>query len=185
MVASSAGGLNALLTILPSLPDTFAAPVVCVQHMSPHQPSLLAQILGRRCALPVRVVEPGSVPTPGTVLLAPPDHHVIVQPDGRLDLWDGPPVNHVRPSADLLFSSAAEVIGERTVAVVLSGTGHDGAAGAAAVRVRGGIVLVQSPGTCEFPGMVEAAMRLVQPDAVVPLDGLAAALKGLVGEVAV
>ena len=88
-------------------------------------------------------------------------------------------------SARSHLSSAAEVIGERTVALVLSGTGHDGAAGAAAVHERGGIVLVQSPGTCEFPGMVESAMRLVQPDAVIALDAVASALTSLVGEVPV
>jgi len=184
VVASSAGGLNALLAVLPALPASFPSPIICVQHVSPHQPSFLAQILERRCAMSVAVAAPGQTPRPGVVLIAPPDHHVILQADGRVDLWDGPPVNHVRPSADLLFSSAAEVFGDRAVAVVLSGTGHDGAAGAAAVHERGGTVLVQSPGTCEFPGMVEATMRLVEPDGVLPLAEVAPALQRLAGEVA-
>lgn len=184
VVASSAGGLNALLVVLPALPATFPSPIICVQHMSPHQPSFLAQILERRCAMGVAVAARGQRPRAGVVLIAPPDHHVVLQGDGRIDLWDGPPVNHVRPSADLLFSSAAEVLGDRAVAVVLSGTGHDGAAGAAAVRQREGTVLVQSPGTCEFPGMVEATMRLVQPVAVLPLAEIAPALQQLAGEVA-
>lgn len=183
MVASSAGGLAALLAVLPLLPVTFPAPVICVQHVSPHQPGYLADILRRRCELAVAAAEPGSRPQPGRVLIAPPDHHTIVEADGSIGLWDGPPVNHVRPSADLLFSSAAAVLGGSTVALVLSGTGHDGAAGAVAVKERGGVVVVQSPGTCEFPGMVEAAMRLVDPDLVLPLGQLAGALERLVAEV--
>jgi two-component system chemotaxis response regulator CheB len=183
VVGSSAGGLVALLAILPLLPATFPAPVLCVQHVNPRQPSYLADILGRRSVLKVAVVEQGSWPQPGVVLLAPPDRHAIVEADGSLSLWDGPPVNHVRPSADLLFSSAAAVLGDRTVALVLSGTGHDGAAGSAAVKERGGVVMVQSPGTCDFPGMVEATMRLVEPDAVLPLDELAGALERLAAEV--
>lgn len=183
VVGSSAGGLQALLAILPLLPADFPAPIICVQHITPHQPSYLVDILGRRCAMHVAVVEPRLLPLPGNVLLAPPGRHVIVEEDGRLNLWDGPPVNHVRPSADLLFSSAAAILGDRTVALVLSGTGHDGAAGAAAVRERGGIVLVQSPPTCEFPGMVESTMRLVEPDEVLPLGRLADALQRLTAEV--
>lgn len=183
VVASSAGGLAALLGILPLLPADFPAAVICVQHVSPHQPSYLAAILGRRCALRVAVVQPGCVPAPATVLLAPPDRHTVVEADGRMGLWDGPPVNHVRPSADLLFSSAAAVFGARTVALVLSGTGHDGAAGTAAVKECSGTVLLQSPGTCEFSGMVEAALRLVDPDAVLPLPHLAAELERLAAEV--
>lgn len=184
VVASSAGGLNALLVILPALPATFPSPIICVQHMSPTKPSFLAQILERRCAMGVAVAARGQQPRAGVVLIAPPDHHVVLQADGHIDLWDGPPVNHVRPSADLLFSSAAEVLGDRTVALVLSGTGHDGAAGAAAVRQRDGTVLVQSPGTCAFPGMVESTMRVVEPDAVLPLAEIAPALQQLADEAA-
>jgi two-component system, chemotaxis family, protein-glutamate methylesterase/glutaminase len=184
VVASSAGGVPALLAVLPRLPTTFAAPVVCVQHVSPHLPTLLVEILERRCILRVAFVEQGSLPAAGTVLVAPPDRHAVIESDGRMSLWDGPRVNHVRPSADLLFSSAAEVAGAEVIAVVLSGTGHDGAAGAAAVQQRGGVVMVQSPESCEFPGMVDATTRLLEPDVVAPLDELAAALIRVVGQVA-
>jgi two-component system chemotaxis response regulator CheB len=182
VVASSAGGLNALLVLLPMLPAGFPAPVICVQHMHPHQPSLLAEILARRCALSVEFAAEGRVPEAGVVLVAPPDRHTVIAEDGRIRLWDGPLLNHVRPSADLLFSSAAAVVGPHTVAVVLSGTGHDGAAGAAAVREAGGAVVVQSPGSCEFPGMVEAAMRLVEPDAVLPIRDMGAEFQRLAAE---
>jgi len=182
VVASSAGGLNALLVLLPSLPAGFPAPVVCVQHMHPHQPSLLADILARRCAVPVRFAAEGQVLEPGVVLVAPPDRHTVIDEGARIRLWDGPLVNHVRPSADLLFSSAAAVLGPRTVAVVLSGTGHDGAAGAAAVREAGGTVVVQAPPNCEFPGMVESTMRLVEPDAMLPVGEIGAAFQRLAAE---
>ena len=183
VVASSAGGLTALLGILPLLPADFPAAVICVQHLSPHRPSYLADILGRHCAMPVAAVAPGTRLVPGNVLLAPPDRHVVIEADRRLNLRDGLPVNHVRPSADPLFSSAAAILGARTVAMVLSGTGRDGAAGAAAVKERGGTVLVQSPETCKFPGMVESTMRLVTPDEVLPLGRLAEALERFTAEV--
>ncbi|HZS14644.1 MAG TPA: chemotaxis protein CheB [Candidatus Dormibacteraeota bacterium] len=184
LVASSAGGLNALLVLLPALPRDFPASVICVQHMHPHQPSFLVQILARRCVLPVEFVEPGSTPLAGHILVAPPGRHVMVGADGRLELGDAPPVNHVRPSADLLFSSAAAVMGKGTVAVVLTGTGHDGAAGAAAVCEAGGTVVVQSPADCEFPGMVEATMELVEPDLVLPIAQIAPALERMAAEAA-
>jgi two-component system, chemotaxis family, protein-glutamate methylesterase/glutaminase len=182
VVASSAGGLNALTTVLSALPDDFASPVICVQHMHPSQPSLLAEILARRTPLAVAFATAGDVPQAGQVLIAPPDRHLVVERDGRLALWDGPPVNHVRPAADLLFSSAAAVYDGHAVAVVLSGTGHDGAAGSAAVQEQGGKVVVQSPESCEFAGMVEATMRLIEADAVVPLAELGAELRRLAAE---
>jgi two-component system chemotaxis response regulator CheB len=182
VVASSAGGLAVLLVVLSSLPVDFPAPVICVQHMHRHQPSYLVDILARRSSVRIEFVSPGATPRPGTVLVAPPDRHVVFEEDGRLELWDGPPVNFVRPSADLLFSSAAVVLGARTVAVVLSGTGHDGAAGSAAVRQAGGTVIVQSPGSSEFPGMPESAMHLVTPDEVVALNALPEAFQRLAVE---
>ena len=185
VIASSAGGLNALLVLLPSLPAGFPAPVICVQHMHAHQPSLLADILARRSAMRVQFAAEAMVLEPGVVLVAPPDRHTVIDEGRRIRLWDGPPVNYVRPSADLLFSSAAAVLGSSTVAVVLSGTGHDGAAGAAAVREAGGTVVVQDPANCEFPGMVESAMRLVEPDAVLPVGEMGAAFQRLAAEAAV
>jgi two-component system chemotaxis response regulator CheB len=182
VVGSSAGGLSALLVVLPALPAGFPAPVICVQHMHPHHPSYLVDILARRCALAVEFATAGATPRPGVVLIAPPDYHVVVEADGTIGLSDGPPVNHVRPSADLLFSTAAAVLGERTVAVVLSGTGHDAAAGATAVRQAGGTVVVQSAASCEFPGMVQATTRVVDPDVVAPVGELAAAFQRLVAE---
>jgi two-component system chemotaxis response regulator CheB len=182
VVASSAGGLNALLTLLPPLPADFPAPVICVQHMHPHQPSLMVDILARRCALRIAFAADGTLPEAGLLLVAPPDRHTVIAEDGHTRLWDGPPVNHVRPSADLLFSSAAAVMGAGTVAVVLSGTGHDGAAGAAAVREAGGTVLVQAPQSCDFPGMVDSTMRLVEPDEVLPIAEMAAAFMRIAAE---
>jgi two-component system, chemotaxis family, protein-glutamate methylesterase/glutaminase len=184
VVASSAGGLAALLVVLPELPADFPAPVICVQHLAPRHPSYLAEILSRRCALEIRVVEGRCRPAAGTVLLAPPDHHVRVEPDGWVGLSEESKVNYVRPSADLLFESAAEVLGARTIAVVLTGSGHDGAAGALAVQQAGGTVVVQSPESCEFAAMVESTMELLKPDLVVPLPQLAQALQQLVEEVA-
>ena len=174
-LAASAGGLAAVSQILAALPADFAAPVIVVQHLSPGHPSFLAEILRRRVLLAVVQAGGGELPAPGTVYLAPPDHHLLVRPWGGLALSEAPPVHFVRPSADLLFASLAECVGERAVAVVLSGTGRDGAEGVCAIKRHGGTVFAQD-GDAEFGGMPRAARDTGAVDRVLPLAAIAPAL---------
>lgn len=175
-LASSAGGLNALTHVLSRLPPQFAAPLLIVQHLDPHHRSWLAEILGRRVALGVMQVEGGESIAAGWVYVAPPDRHLLVGGDGTLDLSGGERVQHVRPSADRLFASLAEAWGEGAIAVVLSGTGKDGAEGVRAVKGRGGTVIVQDEASAEFFGMPRAALRTGLVDRVLALDDIAPAL---------
>src|SRR5262245_8822913 len=117
VLAASAGGLAALSKVLANLPGDFPAPLVVVQHLDPSHRSLMASILGRRVSLPVKQVEEGDLLTPGRIYIAPPDRHVLVNPDGTLALTRSEQVHYVRPSADVLFASAAAVFAERAVAV--------------------------------------------------------------------
>jgi two-component system, chemotaxis family, protein-glutamate methylesterase/glutaminase len=182
-LAASAGGLSALTHVLSALPPEFAAPVLIVQHLDPRHRSWLAEILGRRAALAVLQAQGGELPAAGTVYVAPPDRHLLVGGDGTLDLSGDERVQHVRPSADRLFASLAEAWGEGAIAVVLTGTGRDGAEGVRAVKGRGGTVIVQDEASAEFFGMPGAALRTGLVDRVLPLDEIAPALVELtVGE---
>jgi two-component system chemotaxis response regulator CheB len=133
-VAASAGGLKALSLVFSMLPPDFPAAVVVVQHLDPRHRSLMADILSRRTPLQVKQAEEGDRLRPGTVYIAPPDRHLLVNPDGSLSLSQSELVHFVRPSADLLFESMAASYKERSIAVVLTGSGSDGTMGVQAVK---------------------------------------------------
>lgn len=180
-IAASAGGLTALSRLLGALPSDLDAAILVVQHLDPTHPSLLAEILGRRTRLVVKQAASRDRLRPGTVLTAPPGAHLLVDPRGVVSLSHRPPVHFVRPSADRLFESVAQSFGTRAVAVVLTGTGHDGASGAQSVKRAGGTVIVQDESTSEFFGMPKAAIEAGDVDLILPLDQIAPALEALVG----
>ncbi|MEU6842735.1 chemotaxis protein CheB [Streptomyces sp. NPDC046716] len=179
-VAASAGGIHALTVFLGGLDADFPVPVLVVQHLDPRHRTVLAGILGRRTVLQVKLAEQDDTARPGTVYIAPPDRHLLVGSDGVLSLSQSELVHFLRPSADLLFESVAGTYGARAVAVVLSGTGNDGAMGVDAVRSRGGTVIVQDPRTAEFGGMPDAAVGTGAVDFVLPLAEIPAVIRGLV-----
>jgi two-component system chemotaxis response regulator CheB len=182
LVAASAGGLSALTSVLSELPAGFPASVAIVQHIEPHHRSMLAEILGRKCALPVIQAADGQNFRPGVVHVAPPDHHLLVDADGTLTLTRTELVHFVRPSADLLFESGAASFGRRVIGVVLTGTGSDGSLGVEAIKRRGGTVIAQDEETSDFFGMPGAAIEAGAVDFVLPLDQIAEALISLVDE---
>lgn len=176
-LAASAGGLSALTRVLSALPGDFPAALLIVQHVDPRHRSLMAEILARRTRLEVTEAQDGERLQPGHAYVAPPDYHLLVDPDGTLALTQTKLVHFVRPSADLLFESVAATYGERSIAVVLSGSGEDGALGVAAVKKMGGTVIVQAPASAEFRGMPDAAAK--NADFLLPLDEIAPALQKL------
>jgi two-component system chemotaxis response regulator CheB len=175
-VAASAGGLNALSELLSALPKEFPAAIVVVQHLDPRHRSLMAEILGRRTKLRVCQADEGDRLGPGTVYIAPPDRHLLVNPDGSLALTQSELVHFVRPSADVLFESVAASYRDRAIALVLTGTGSDGSMGVGAIKKMGGTVIVQNEKTSEFFGMPGAAIGTGHVDFVLPLDEIPAAL---------
>ena len=180
-LAASAGGITALSEVLGALPATFPVPVLVVQHLSPHRESIIAEVLGHRTALPVKLAQDGERIVPGAVYVAPPDHHLRITEDGRVRLVVGELVHFVRPSADQLFESVAKAYGPRALVCVLSGTGRDGAQGAVAVKAGGGTVLVQDPASAQFNGMPAAAVHAGEVDQVLPLSEIGPALRRLTG----
>jgi two-component system chemotaxis response regulator CheB len=172
--------VTALTKVLGGLPADFGAIVVVVQHVDPRHRSLMPQVVGRQSRMPVTHAEDGMRVTKDHVYLAPPDHHMLVNRKGAVTLTDTELVNFVRPSADLMFESVAAAYGERAIAVVLTGSGHDGAMGVTAIKQRGGIVVAQDEASSEFFGMPGAAIKTGVVDHIVPLDDMAATLVALV-----
>jgi len=179
-LAASAGGLMALSQVLSALPPDFPAAVVVVQHLDPRHRSLMADILSRRTPLKVKQAEEGDSLNPAMVYIAPPNRHLLVNPKGTLSLSQSERVHFLRPSADLLFESVAANYKERAIAVVLTGTGSDGAMGVQAIKKMGGTAIVQDEKTSEFFGMPAAAIQTGNTDFILPLDEIASALVTLV-----
>jgi two-component system chemotaxis response regulator CheB len=178
--AASAGGLKALSQVLAALPGNFPASIVVVQHLDPRHRSLMADILSRCTSLRVKQAEEGEGVDRGTVYIAPPNRHLLVNPDSTLSLSQSELVHFLRPSADLLFESVAAIFKERAIAVVLSGTGSDGSMGVRAIKKMGGTVIVQDEKSSEFFGMPAAAAQTGSADFTLPLEDIPHALVTLV-----
>ena len=181
-IGSSAGGLAALTRLLSGLPAELPASVLVVQHLDRRHESLLADILGRRTPLGVKQAEDGEPIEAGTVYIAPPDKHLLANQDRTLSLTQSELVHFVRPSADLLFESVAASFRERAIAVILTGSGRDGAMGVKAIKKMGGTVIAQDEETSEFFSMPSAAIETGQVDFILPVDEIPQALVALVVE---
>lgn len=181
VIAASAGGVDALQTLLSRLPASLPAAVLVVLHVPAAGGRALPRILARAGSLPAGAAADGEEPLPGHVYVAPPDHHLLLI-DGKLRLSHGPRDNGHRPAADPLFISAALSKGPQAIAVVLSGTLDDGAAGSAAVERRRGLVLIQDPAESPYEGMPRAAIAATSHARVLRLPELAAAINRAVRE---
>lgn len=179
VMAASAGGLKALSQVLTLLPASFPAAILIVQHIDPNHRSLMAEILSRRTPLEVKQAEDGDRLQAGKVFIAPPNRHLLLREGGVIALSGALPVNFLRPSADLLFESVAVVCKQRAVAVVLSGTGKDGASGVSAIKRMGGTVIAQSADSSDFSGMPMSAVQTGDVDRVLPVEEIADVLVSL------
>jgi two-component system chemotaxis response regulator CheB len=180
-IGASWGGLRAIETVLCGLPDEFPTPIAIAQHRAVDSGSgALARVLSLRSGLEVQEAGDKDRIEPGRVYVAPPDYHLLVEPDGFALSTDGT-VNYSRPSIDVLFDTAADTYGDRLIGVILTGANEDGAWGLQRVKRRGGVTIVQDPDTAEKPTMPAAAIATGAADHVVSLDRVAALLGELSG----
>jgi two-component system chemotaxis response regulator CheB len=181
VIGASAGGLEALSVLLPALPAALQAPVFIVLHLPRDRTSLLVDIFGPRCAVPVREAEDKEPVKPGTVYFAPADYHLLIDSGPTLALSADALVHYSRPSIDVLFESAADVYGPHLLGIILSGANQDGAEGLAAVHRAGGVTVVQSPEGAPSPYMLESALARTDADFVTSLEEIATILRALGG----
>ncbi|MEP0964147.1 MAG: chemotaxis protein CheB [Roseobacter sp.] len=158
-IGSSAGGLEAIRELVATLPAELKVAYIVVQHMSPHHKSLMTELVARQTSLKVKDVSDGIKPEPNVVYITPPNTDIIYD-DGRLRLVDPSlEIASPKPSVDRFLLSLADTHGENSMAIILSGTGTDGAYGIQAIREAGGITIAQDAESAKYDGMPTAAMQ--------------------------
>jgi two-component system chemotaxis response regulator CheB len=184
VIGGSAGGIEALSSVLATLPPGLPAAMCVAIHQGSGAPNRRPQILSRAGPLPVVLGEQGMRVCAATIYLAVPDQHLLIEraaraPLGVLRLLHGPPENHSRPAIDPLFRSAALAFGPRVIGVVLSGALHDGTDGLSHIRERGGLAVVQEPSDALVSSMPMYAIDTVGADHVIPASAMGALLAEL------
>lgn len=180
VIGGSAGGLEAVLEILGSLPANLDATIAIVLHRSPLYESRLPLVLQRRCPLPVLEPADGEPFEPGRVYAAPRDRHMIIDGD-EVRLNREPKQHLTRPAIDPLFVSAAKSHGSRVLGVLVSGTGSDGVTGLISIKQAGGVSLVQEPGEARQPMMPSHALADDDVDAALTAGAIGKAIQSLAG----
>ncbi|HVF68704.1 MAG TPA: chemotaxis protein CheB [Pyrinomonadaceae bacterium] len=173
VIGTSSGGIDALKKLVSQLPRDLEAAVFVVLHIAPYSLGILPEMLEREGPLPVANAADWERIEPGRVYVAPPDHHLILDPSGHVRVTRGPRENRFRPAVDPLFRSAAHAFGPRVVGVILTGWLDDGTAGLWAVKERGGASVVQHPDDAVAPAMPLNAIKHVEVDHIVPLNEIA------------
>jgi two-component system chemotaxis response regulator CheB len=182
VIGASAGAVEALSAVLPALPEGYRLPVVVVVHIPADRTSIMAGLFRAKCRVNVCEAEDKEPLAPGTVYFAPPDYHLLVEPNRRLSLSGEEPVHFSRPSIDVLFESAADAGGPGVVGVVLTGANDDGARGLKAVCDAGGRAIVQRPEEAHVAVMPRAALAACPAAEVLTLAQVAARLIELGGQ---
>jgi len=181
VIGASAGGVEALLALVKTLPHDFPAPIFVVQHIGADSPSLLPQLLSAVSALPAKHPQDGEAIKPGVIYVARPDHHLLLEDDHIL-VTRGPKENRFRPAIDALFRSAAYTYGPRVIGIVLTGYLNDGTSGLWWVQRLGGLAVVQDPHDAQMPDMPANALEFVDADHVLPLAEITSLLVRLTAE---
>jgi two-component system chemotaxis response regulator CheB len=169
VIGVSAGGLEALQTVLTPLPANFGLPLIIIQHMHPYSDNYLVHFLNEHCQLGVKEAEEKERIAPGTIYIAPPNYHLLLELDRSFSLSVSEKVNHARPSIDVTFETAADIYGSRLIGIILTGANNDGSLGLKQIKQHGGLTIVQDPKTAEVDSMPRAAIAATVVDHLLPL----------------
>jgi two-component system chemotaxis response regulator CheB len=172
VIGGSAGSLQVVLGLLTALRAGFPLPIFLILHRNNVFESSLEEVLATRTDLPIKEVEEKEPVLPGTLYLSPADYHVLMEKDHTFSLDYSERIHYSRPSIDVSFRSAADVYGPGLIGLLLSGGNADGAEGLQYIREKGGITIVQDPSTADVPYMPQQAISRMQPNFIVPADGL-------------
>ena len=179
VIGVSAGGVEALSTIIPVLPKGYRLPVIVVQHMQETRETYLATFLDKHSNISVKEAEDKESICAGTVYIAPPGYHLLIEDDFTFSLSMEPRVNFSRPAIDVLFESAADTYHENLAGVVLTGANMDGSRGLRRISEHHGLTIVQDPETAASTAMPRSAIRMVDVDHILPLNEIGPFLKNL------
>ena len=183
VIGASAGGVEALGALLPTLPANYRLPVICILHLSADRESRLAELFAERLPLPVKEAADKESVQPGTVYFAGSGYHLSVEQDFTFSLSCEPPVHYARPAIDVLMESSADAYGPGLAGILLTGANHDGAAGMAEIHAKGGLSVVQDPDDAQVATMPQSAIDRFSPHLILPLAGVRALLPMLEADI--
>lgn len=170
VIGASAGGVGALMRLLPALPRGYRLPIIVVLHVRSGRPNQLVDVFQQKLAIPVREAGDKEDVIPGTLYFAPAGYHLLLEKDRSFSLSCDAPVHFVRPAIDITMETAADAYGSGLAGVLLTGANDDGAPGLAAIGRVGGLTVVQDPDEAEIGVMPLEAIKVRQPDLVLPLE---------------
>lgn len=172
VIGVSSGGMNAMKVLFSILTKDFNTPIVIVQHVSAHSDSQWIKLLNEKSNLYVKEADEKEKIEHGTIYIAPPNYHLLVESDKTFSLTIDERVNFARPSIDVLFESAAEAYKNKLIGVILTGANNDGTNGLKRIKEVGGLTIVQDPETAESTSMPASAIAAIQPDYILPLENI-------------
>lgn len=172
VLGASAGGMHVVKALVTALPKDFSLPLLIVQHIADTSDSVWPELLNEHSKVRVKEADEKEPVEPGTVYLAPPNYHLLVESDHTLTLTVDERVNYARPAIDVLFETAADAYREQLIGIVCTGANFDGAKGLQRIKELGGLAIVQDPETAEVPTMPQAAIQATVPDYVLPPEGI-------------
>jgi len=170
VIGVSSGGMNAMKILFSLLPNDFSIPIIIVQHLSPRSNGKWISLL--KSNLPLKEADEKEKIENGNVYIAPPNYHLMIEREKTFSLTVDERVNFARPSIDVLFESAAEAYHNKLIGMVLTGANSDGTAGLNKIKEYGGLTVVQDPSTAESNYMPASAIRAMQVDHILPLEGI-------------
>ncbi len=181
VIGASAGGMETLSSILTRLPSNFAVPILIVQHLSPESDGYMAKYLNEKSDIIVKEADDKEKIVPGTVYIAPPNYHLLIEKDETLSFTVENKVNYARPSIDVLFETAADLYQDTLIGIILTGANSDGSKGLKKIKEMGGLAIVQDPDTALVKSMPKAAIKETNVDYILSVDKITDKLIELVG----